>query len=558
MTKKKAAALAVLALLGTAGAQAQTAGQLRAADPGATQQRQMEEERRRREEEREQRRTIVEPLQKAAPEAPAVQTGGDQPRFLVREIRFTPSEILSAEELSAIAREYAGRELTLADLQELAGKVNALYRAKGVVTARAIVPAQDVRSGVVQIRLVEGRLGKIRLEGNETTRESYLVDRIRLQPGDLMDLKALEASLVRFNRTHDVQLQAELRPGEQFATTDLRLAVQEPPRHDLRVTLDNLGAESTGRERAGLFYLNRSLLGFRDDLSLTWTQAEGQASGGINYGFPVNTWGGRLSFGYFNDHTKIKNGAAAKLNLTGKSEASTVQFRQPTWVDSALEVDLLLGGKDRKNRNWIDNVFLSRVDTADTSVGVEASYFAGNAYWSASYSRAFGHADPSITDIREHYVIDRGSLRHQRQFDHGLSLRANLSWQSTRHDVLPSGEQFFIGGDGSVRGYPVGVYSGDNGQFASVELHHPLFSAENNGGVAASGFFFADYGRVKPYRAPNSRFPAHDQLTGVGWGMLATLGKNVQARLSFGFGLDEVSTLPRQYDITLQIIASAF
>jgi len=548
--------LLAVAVLATAQAVAQTPSQLRAADPGATQQRQMDEERRRWEDEREQLKPITEPLKRESVEAPAVQAGPDAVRFMVREVRFTASEILSTEELDVIAREFQGRELNLADLRQLAARVNALYRSKGVVTAQAVVPPQDVSSGIVLIKLVEGRLGRVRIEGNDSTRESYVVDRLRLQPGDLMDLERLEAALVRFNRTNDAQLQTELKPGEQFATTDLRVAMIEPPRQDLRLILDNFGASSTGTFRTGIAYLNRSLLGFRDNLSLSYTKALGQESQAMSYGFPVNTWGGRLNLGYYKDNTAIKNGDLSSLNITGESIASVVSFRQPTFVDSSAQIDVVVGGKERRNSNWIDNVLLVRTDTADSNLGLEAQLFGQQSNWFASYVRSFGHADVTATE-RQGFVIDRGNVRYNRDFSYGLSFRGNLSWQSSNKVLLPSSEQFFIGGDGSVRGYPVGVYSGDTGQLLNLELHHPLLVASAaTHDAGATGFFFVDYGRVKSNSSLDD--DACQDLTGVGWGMHANLGKHAYARLVFGYGIDKVPQQPRSYAITLQLIGSAF
>ena len=75
--------------------------------------------------------------------------------------------------------------------------------------------------------------------------------------------------MIRFNRTNDIQLQADLKAGTQFGTTDLELQVNEPERHVLRLTADNLGSVGTGVNRGGVSYFNRSLLGFRDDLALS-------------------------------------------------------------------------------------------------------------------------------------------------------------------------------------------------------------------------------------------------------------------------------------------------
>ena len=44
----------------------------------------------------------------------------------------------------------------------------------------------------------------------------------------------------------------------------------------------------------------------------------------------------------------------------------------------------------------------------------------------------------------------------------------SLAFQHRNGELLPSGEQFFIGGEGTVRGYPVGAYSGDQGYAASL------------------------------------------------------------------------------------------
>ncbi|MBL8413272.1 MAG: hypothetical protein JNM42_02425, partial [Propionivibrio sp.] len=63
---------------------------------------------------------------------------------------------------------------------------------------------------------------------------------------------------------------------------------------------------------------------------------------------------------------------------------------------------------------------------------------------------------------------------------------------------------------------------------------------------------------VKPFRPPNSTLDDHESLRGVGWGMNATLGKHVFARLTFGYGLDEVPLQPRNYAINFQVIGSAF
>ena len=83
------------------------------------------------------------PKVEVPPLQPAVREDPNAVRFLVREIRFSASEIFSAE-VEDFARPYEGREQTLSALQGLAAAINEAYRKRGVVTAQALIPPQNV------------------------------------------------------------------------------------------------------------------------------------------------------------------------------------------------------------------------------------------------------------------------------------------------------------------------------------------------------------------------------------------------------------------------------
>ena len=249
------------------------------ADPGALQQRRIEEDQRRLEQERLERTPAVAPVIEA-PKAPATAPVASQVRFKVNAVKFSPaSEVLSAEELKALADAFVGKEVSFADLQRLAEQVNAAYRERGVVTARAIIPPQDVSSGNITLQLVEGKLGEIRVKGNESTRASYVLSRVDAEPGRLVDLPTLQTSLLRFNRTNAAQLRAELKPGQSFGSTDLEIGIIEPKQHNFRIGVDNLGSEVTGETRLGVSYANQSLFGWRDTLNLAAMSASRPSCG---------------------------------------------------------------------------------------------------------------------------------------------------------------------------------------------------------------------------------------------------------------------------------------
>ena len=530
------------------------------ADPGALQQRRIEEDQRRQEQERLERPAVTDPVKQPPAPSSNAPAGAAQVRFVPKEIRLDPpSEILPATELKALADPYVGKEASLAELQTLVAKINELYKARGIVTARAIIPPQEVTSGVFTIRLVEGRLGKVLISGNETTNESYVLERVDATPDKLMDLSALQESLVQFNRTNDAQLRAELKPGQTFGKTDVAIAVMEPDQHVFRIGLDNGGSEVTGETRLGVSYTNQSLTGRRDSLTLGTMLAEGLKSASVDYGMPVSRSGGRLNVTVNRDDTALKNGPFASLDITGKSTAYALALRQPVAHDLQSQTLVLAGLRRRDVKNHISDVFLSGTKTDDVQLGLEYQRSDERNQWVASYSVFSGKATSSSAtgDVKSNFSVGRGSLRHSYALDGGWAVRSSLSFQHTGSGELPTGDYFFLGGEGSVRGYPVGALSGDKGLVASIELQHPITDMPGPGGMpssfAANGFFFLDVGHVKFVLPPNSELDKSQTITGLGWGTNFAIGKNVSGRVTLAYATTKVTEDQKRFRVGFQL-----
>lgn len=531
-----------------------------ASDAGALQQRRIDEEQRRLEVERLQRKPVADPLRRDAPPVSAKSVPGAV-SFLIKEIRFTPSGIFTSAELDAITQNYINQKATLADLQRLVEHINAEYRKRGIITAQAILPPQDVTAGVIQIRLIEGRVGEIRIEGNASTSERYITSRIGLSAHKLVDLAQFEADLKLFNRANDIQLRAALKPGADAGATDILLSVVEPPRHSLRLTVDNSGSKSTGRERAGLTYVNRSLLGFRDDMVLSATRADGLRSYSATYGVPVNRLGGRVNFGYYRDQTDIKHGPLVPLAISSESTAKILTYRQPLLYGENMQLDASAALKQRESETRSSGVLLQQTETSDLNLGFDYQRNDSSGAWAASYNVISGSAKAELTGVTADYFIGRASLRRTQVLSDQWSLRGAVALQHTNDRSLPSSEQFIIGGDGSVRGFPVGVYAGDQGLTLNAELHHPLGSARNSDHWlqwAATGMFFVDFGRVNPFRPPGSALRNTEDISSAGWGINYAIGKRISGRLVYGYAISGLPPDTSRSTLHFQLAAQLF
>ncbi len=76
--------------------------------------------------------------------------------------------------MRALLAPYENRKLTLALIYEAADKITTLYRNKGYLVAKAYVPAQNARDGLLRLKLVAGQYGAVTVHNSSLVRDDYL------------------------------------------------------------------------------------------------------------------------------------------------------------------------------------------------------------------------------------------------------------------------------------------------------------------------------------------------------------------------------------------------
>ncbi len=209
------------------------------------------------------------------------------------------SQILSKSEMDEIFGPLTETNVHFEQIKDAVQQINIMYAKKGYVTARAFLPVQKIKSGIVRIDLIEGRVGKFNVENNKWTKTSFVEKRMTQKPNELFDIVKLEQDIVAFNRYNSgVSLKASLYPGKADGTTDITLEAQET--FPFRVTglFDNAGRHTIGELRGGVMAQADSLLGYRDKLTLGTYMSKSSVTPFVDYNVPVNKYDGRVGF-YF-------------------------------------------------------------------------------------------------------------------------------------------------------------------------------------------------------------------------------------------------------------------
>ncbi len=489
-----------------------------------------------------ERRLLQQPVQPeiSVPSAPAPSEASRVRNIPVKSFELNESAILSAGEIRAVLAPYEGKTLSLADLFEAVAGLNKLYADKNMPTARALLPPQEIRDGVVKIRLVEARVGAIKVGQVSQVSPEFIQQRLTLVSGELMSVSRLESDLQRFNRLHEVQLRASVQPGLKTGETDIQLEAAEPKRYQYSLFADNAGRYTVGEERVGLTARVAGLTGRGDSLMFTGTLAEGADSYALAYALPLNPDDLKLDIAYSQGGIKVVDGGFVPLDVSGTSSDFSVGLSQPVLVDAQRLWSLYGRMAVKESVSKFGGAEQLNMDLTVLTAGASGEYQSDSSSWNLDVNlnqglRGLG-SESSFTALRANAAwLKRLNLRAQ------SILRGGLQISPT--SLIPASEQFQLGGGSSVRGYSEGLLSGRNGYLISGELRYALQNPEDYltrspNTPLLTGFVFLDHGGAFPYRPrPLKDATGDDYLTGAGVGLLVDWKSRVSGRLAVGWPL---------------------
>jgi len=229
-----------------------------------------------------------------APEPDAA--GG--PRILVRAFEIEGSTVFDDEELRPLLTPWIGREVDSEDLLAIRDAITELYVEHGYVNSGAVIPDQDPTDGVIRIRVVEGRISAIEIEGARYYRASRLESRVALGAGTPIDVTKLEEALQILQQDPRIErVHARLRPGEAPGDAVLEVRVEEARPWRLDLEADNYANPAFGGYQGEAHFGDENLLGFGDAIGGRFRVADGilYVSGG--YDFPLSARGTLLRVG---------------------------------------------------------------------------------------------------------------------------------------------------------------------------------------------------------------------------------------------------------------------
>ncbi|WP_446341281.1 ShlB/FhaC/HecB family hemolysin secretion/activation protein [Coleofasciculus chthonoplastes] len=485
-------------------------------------------------------------------------TSPEERQIQVQEINVTGSTIFGEAEFNPIIEPVEGNTVTLEELRSVADTISQLYLEQGYITSRAVLVEETLDTDVVEIRVIEGSLEEIQVEGTRRLNPSYVRSRVRLGADTPLNTGALEDQLrlLRVNPLFE-NVEASLRAGTGLGQSILVVRISEADPFEGSVGIDNYSPPSVGAERftTNARYIN--LTGIGDAISAQYnrTTAGGAHTWDFNYRAPINAMNGTVQLrASFNENEVIQGlPEVERLGIQGESDLYEINYRQPLIRTPRREFALSLGFTHQDGQTFIFNGIPQGFGLGPDEDGVSRTsvFKFGQEYtlrqtsgaWAFRSLFSFGTGLFDATensDINEDWPdgqfvswlaqIQRVQIINPDNF---LIIQADL--QLAFDSLLPA-QQFVIGGGQSVRGYRQNVRAGDNGFRISVEDRITLERDESGIATFVLAPFF-DVGYVWNRGTNPNELLDQTFIAGLGLGILWEPLPNLNLRLDYGLPL---------------------
>lgn len=437
--------------------------------------------------------------------------------FVLGSFAVEGNTLLDQSKIDAVLDPFKGTERQIADVERARAELEKAYHAEGYPTVLVNLPEQTIEGGIVRLEVIEGRLSKVTVTGNE----HYSWSNIRLKlpsvkPGAIIYEPAFLKELAAVNGNPDLNVAPVLKPGTVPGTVNLELKVKDRlPVHG-KLEADNKGPITTPRYRLLAEVQHANIFGNDEILTVNTVQTPTDFGAVQNYGAsfvkPVK-WPDHILAVYASRSKSssvlaggaVSIGGGGDIAVAGNATVAGTRYIFPILKGGAYTHQLSVG-VDYKRLEKTNATFpgggsavvSSGIEYTPASIGYTGLYpdrwwpnYLGQTKLSLSAKgyvagivpggrkQDFG-GDPNDKfgkpGVRKGstgtFAVVQGGLDRVQTLPYDFTLLLSTNGQWASQPLIPA-EQFFAGGMDSVRGYITFEAIGDHAVRGRAELTSP-------------------------------------------------------------------------------------
>ena len=449
------------------------------------------------------------------------------------------------------------RGITLGMIETVANTITRYYREHGFILAKAYIPKQQVRDGVVTLTVLLGELGEVEVKNNKRYSEKTIQHIFDSDLAKPVTNDSVEEKLFLVNDLPGLSVQGYFEPGTQVGDTKLNVNVTSEQWYDATERFDNHGSERAGKYRAYTEFLlhNPFKLGDELELGVLGTFApQNSTYGSLRYNIPILSPRVKFSAGISNNDFVLAQTDPSEPQSKGRAEI----------IDASVKYQLQRG----RVRNQAFGLKLSQIDSTvdigsitntNTLLNTEIFYdfdFLNDA------KRILQQGNITITSsqLKEGAAEDQTKNPTFLNIDYSRLSFVNIPLIKSESKLIlhfsgqyagtkmASSNQFSIAGPTRARGFSVNEFYADDAAYLGADLvfKGPSLNDYKLAGESFSNLFqpfvFTDFSYGYDNALNDSETAINETLVDVGVGFKLNYKENVRGNFVFAFPVTSTGT----------------
>jgi hemolysin activation/secretion protein len=427
----------------------------------------------------------------------------------IKNFLFSGNKLLTEQELQSVVAKWKNRTLTFDDLQNVIADIQEYYSSKNRIV-KALLPEQEIKDGIVSIKIVEGVLGDVVVEQKsqkprmaaETVKKYFKGEKDSVY----IDTKDLQRKIFILNDLAGVNATGTYEQGKKEGESNFKVTVEDTPFFKGELAAANFGSKSTGSNQAIANVSFNNISGIGDLFSVNGIKSSGSDYVQGSYAVPILYDGLKLALNASKLDYQTLSSFSSTNQSKGDAKTYAANFTYPVYRTDRASVNAKVGyeTKDYLNTNVLTAATISDYKIDNMIAGLNGFLY-NNDQSSISYNANVTFGRLKINDAAQE-TSDNTSAKTKGSFE-------KLAFNISRNQILPdlkntnwlisvdgqtanknlnSSEQMSLGGPYAVRAYPTSQGSGSQGVIIKTELLYPY---DNNLTFGP----FLDVGFIKQY-----------------------------------------------------------
>jgi hemolysin activation/secretion protein len=405
-------------------------------------------------------------------------------RFVLKSVVVEGNTVYSNEALKSSYSDMLGKEVSMLDAQSIARRITDQYRRDQFILSQAIIPPQEIKNGVLKVRVIEGYISDVRVEGD--TKYGNIINQYGEQIKKQRPIKTsdLERYLLLMDDLPGSTAKGLVRPSPTQPGAAELVVTLELKKFEGSYTLDNRGSKFVGPNQHTATFAANSIFGVYDRTTvrvITTSPTTELRFIDLQHEQQVGKEGTRLVFTGSYSHSEP--GDSLKIldihadstffqvkvlhpfqrsrqeNLVGRAIFDVRNTETDVFGNTNLSEDRLrvvrLGG----SYDFADKLFGVNLIDAQVSHGLDV------------FGATDDNDNESRSDAEHPFTKFNLDVTRTQALPRGFSIFTAASAQYSL-DRLLAAEQFSIGGAAFGSAYDPSELSGDHGIAGRVELRY--------------------------------------------------------------------------------------